>query len=130
LPWLLALGITVLLAGVLSGIDVFSVLGLALILYTLTMRSDAERSPFFWRARTLRRFGRLSYAFYMSFAVAEFVLVNLYRAAGWTPPSHAFIYAGAMVLITLALSTALHTLIENPCRRAVDRWLDAAAGGG
>ena len=49
------------------------------------------------RPAALLAFGRLSYAFYMSFAVAELVLVNLFRQRGWAPAGHPFCVRGRHV---------------------------------
>jgi peptidoglycan/LPS O-acetylase OafA/YrhL len=114
-------GLAVLAAAL--GFDLFVVVGIWLVLYSLAMRADAERPPMLHGTGWLRWFGLLSYAFYMSFAVIELILTRLFA----TPAAHAWLFALGMLGGTLALAMALHFAVERPARRAIDRWLDAQA---
>ena len=86
-------------------------------------RHEAGWQPLLGRPAALLAFGRLSYAFYMSFAVAELLLVNLFRQRGWVPAAHPFLFAGGMSAVTLALALALHRLVESPAKRRAERLL-------
>lgn len=107
--------------------DLISVVGLWLLLFALTMQADAEFPAMLGRRVFLHRLGLLSYAFYMSFALAELLVSQFFRRQGWAPASHALLFAGAMLAITSVLAVLLNRLIERPCRRAADRWLAAPA---
>lgn len=107
--------------------DVFTVAALWLLLFSLTMQADAERPPLIGRIQWLRQLGLLSYAFYMSLALAELLTVQFFRHHGWTPTSHSLLFAACMLVITLAAGVVLHITIEVPCRRAAERWLQPPA---
>jgi peptidoglycan/LPS O-acetylase OafA/YrhL len=109
--------------GVFLGFDLLALAGIWLVLFAFTMQADAERPALLGQAPLLRQFGLLSYSFYMSFAVAELLLSQWFRHQNWAPASHALIFAGGMLAITLILAVFLHTTIEVPCRRRVDNWL-------
>ncbi|GLR66169.1 acyltransferase [Acidocella aquatica] len=106
------------------GSDVLTVAALWLLLFSLTMQADAERPPLIGHIQWLRWLGLLSYAFYMSFALAELLLAQFFRHQGWTPASHSLFFAAGMLAITFAVAVVLHSTVEVPCRRAADRWLD------
>ncbi len=112
--------------GLYSGFEWFCAIGLWLILAACAMQADAQR-PAFFKSSFLRRLGLLSYAFYMSFAVAELITVQWFRGHGWSPAQHGLVFCGAMLDITLALALLLHVAVEQPCRRRVDRWLERPA---
>ena len=97
--------------------DFVAVLGLWLLLTAFVMQDEAGWRPLLGRPAALLAFGRLSYAFYMSFAVAELLLVNLFRQRGWVPASHPCVFAGGMFTMTLALALALHLAAERPAKR-------------
>ncbi len=117
------LGPVCLLFGVYSGFEWFCAVGLWLILAACAMQADAQR-PAFIQSAFLRALGLLSYAFYMSFAVAELLAVQWFRRQGWSPAQHALLFCSAMLGVTLALALLLHVAVELPCRRRVDQWLD------
>ncbi len=120
--WLALLGAGLAVIGAVYGWDVMTVEGIWLVLAALTMRADTGRKPMFGEARVLRMFGLLSYAFYMSFAISELLLAQMFRHAGWDPAGHKLAYAGAMIAVTLLLAVPLHVLVETPCRRMGDKW--------
>ncbi len=103
--------------------DFFAVLGLWLLLFACALRADAGWPPLLGRNAVLLAFGRLSYAFYMSFALAELLLVQGFRHLGWVPAAHGALFAGGMLAGTLALALALHVVVEAPARRRADRLL-------
>jgi peptidoglycan/LPS O-acetylase OafA/YrhL len=107
------------------GFNLVTVLGLWLVLFSFTMQADAERPPLFGMRPLLRRFGLLSYAFYMSFAVAELLISQWFRHQGWSAPSHAFFFFFGMLGLTSMIALVLHLVVEIPCRRVIDRRLDA-----
>jgi peptidoglycan/LPS O-acetylase OafA/YrhL len=117
----LVVGAALILVCAALGADFGAVLGLWLVLYALTMQADAERPPLLRGTGWLRGFGRLSYSFYMSFAVVELLLVRLLG----TPAAHPAAFALGMAAGTLALALALHFFVERPARRLIDGWLDA-----
>jgi peptidoglycan/LPS O-acetylase OafA/YrhL len=121
------LGATLIFIFLWGGLDVFTVIGIWMILFAFTMQSDAQRPPVLGRAPVLRWLGLLSYAFYMSFAIAELLVTQWFRYESWLPASHPGIFAASMLAITFALAVFLHITIELPCRRAADRWLDRPA---
>jgi peptidoglycan/LPS O-acetylase OafA/YrhL len=116
-------GAMLVLAGAGAKQDFFAVLGLWLLLFAFALRAEAGWPPLPGRPAALLAFGRLSYAFYMSFAVAELLLVQGFRLRGWVPAAHAGLFAGGMLAVTLALALALHVAVETPARRRADRLL-------
>jgi peptidoglycan/LPS O-acetylase OafA/YrhL len=116
-------GFLIVLLGAACGWDLMTVVGLALALWSLTMQADAERQPVFPEAGILRGLGLLSYSFYMSFALVELLLANLFRREGWAPADHALLFAVGMTAGTLILALGLYGIVERPCRRLADRWL-------
>jgi len=118
-------GAIIILLALLISTDVAVLFGLWLVLAGLTMHADAERPPLFRNNRVLRWLGKLSYAYYMSFALSEMLLAQLFRRLAWDPAGHMFAYAGAMTLLTFMLAVILHMLVEVPCRRFADHLLDA-----
>ena len=57
----------------------------------------------------------------MSFAVAELLLVNVFRQRGWVPAGHPVWFAACMLAVTLGLAVALHVAVETPARRGAWR---------
>lgn len=108
------------------GFDLTIVAGIWLLLFAFTLQADAQRPALLGSTRLLRGFGLLSYAFYMSFAVAELLISQEFRHLGWAPAQHGWVFGLGMLAITFALAITLHGLVENPCRRAADRWLAKA----
>jgi len=111
--------------GACAGYDWLSVLGLWGILIAFVMQDDAHYPPMLGSWRVLRWLGRLSYSFYMSFAVAELLISQAFRHLAWAPASHPFTFGVGMVAVTFALASVLYYGVETPCRRTADRWLDA-----
>ncbi|NNM55866.1 acyltransferase [Acidocella sp.] len=109
------------------GSDVLTVAALWLLLFSLTMQADAERPPLLAHPGWLRWGGRLSYALYMSFALAQLLLALLFRHQGWPPASHSLVFSGGILAVTFAAAVVLHTTIELPCRRAAGRWFNTPA---
>ncbi len=109
------------------GFDILTVLGLWFVLIAFAMQADAKYPAMLGKRPILRRFGLLSYSFYMSFAIAELLLSQWFRYEAWTPASHGLIFAAGMLAITLLLAIFLHVTVETPCRRAADRWLSRPA---
>jgi peptidoglycan/LPS O-acetylase OafA/YrhL len=109
------------------GSDTAVVLMLMLVIVAVTMRADAGRTPVFGTARPLLYLGRLSYAFYMSFATAELLVTQVFRHAHLDPAGQKLLFAGAMTVLSLAYAVILHVFIEVPARRAADKWLAAPA---
>jgi len=121
--WLTAIGFAAAAIGALTGLDFMTAFGLWLVLAALTMQADADRPPIFGKAPIFRFFGRLSYAFYMSFGTIELILAEFFRHQGWDPSQQKFLYLAAMSILTFALALILHVFVETPCRRLADRWL-------
>ncbi len=117
------IGFTAAAFGALIRLDFMAVIGLWLVLSALTMQADADRPPIFGNATVLRFFGRLSYAFYMSFGTIELILAQFFRHQGWDPSQQKLAYTVAMTILTFALALILHVFVETPCRRLADRWL-------
>ncbi len=122
--WIALTGAILAVIGAWFGWDVMTVEGIWLVLAALTMWGDTGRKPMFGQARILRGLGLLSYSFYMSFAISELLLANLFRHFGWDPASDKLAYTGAMTLLTLLLAVLLHVLVEKPFRRLGDKWLE------
>jgi peptidoglycan/LPS O-acetylase OafA/YrhL len=120
---LAGLGLALALVGAACGWDLMTVMGLALALWSLVMNADTERPPVFGPAPVLRWLGQISYSYYMSFALVELLLANLFRRQGWAPADHALLFSMGMTGLTLVLALALFTLVERPGRRLADRWL-------
>jgi len=113
------------LAGAALGLDLVTLVGIWAVLFAFLMQADAGWAPILGTRRLLRWLGLLSYSFYMSFSIPELVLCQFFRRAGWTPASHAVLFAAGMVAGTFVLAILLYTAVETPCRRAADRWLAA-----
>jgi peptidoglycan/LPS O-acetylase OafA/YrhL len=105
------------------GCDLAAVFGIWLILWAFLMQADADQPAVFGLRPVLNWLGRRSYAFYMSFAIAELLMSQYFQHSGWTPKSHALLFAAGMLAITLALAVCLYAVVETPCRRMADRWL-------
>jgi len=115
------LGMAVLTAAI--GVDLLAVVGIWLVLFAFLMQADAEWPAVLGRRPVLDWLGKRSYAFYMSFAIAELLMSQFFDRMGWVPKGHGLVFAAGMLAITLALATTLHMLVEMPCRRLADRWL-------
>jgi len=107
--------------------DMFAYVGLAAMLWGMLLQEVAEFPPVLPQFAPVLWLGRISYSFYMSFAIAELVVTQCYGHLGWAPQAHGWLFAAAMFGLTLALATVLNVVVEVPCRRAVNRWLDASA---
>ncbi|MCB5943594.1 acyltransferase [Acidocella sp. KAb 2-4] len=121
----LVAGLVLSVGGAALGVDLLAVTGLWALLFALLMQADTGWPPLLGERALLRRLGLLSYSFYMSFAIPELVLCQLFRRAGWTPASHAAVFAAGMVAGTFVLAILLYTAVERPCRRAAENWLAA-----
>jgi peptidoglycan/LPS O-acetylase OafA/YrhL len=115
-------GILLAVIGAAAGVDLLALVGIWLILYMFVMQNDAELPAVLGWRPVLDWFGRRSYAFYMTFAIAELLMSQYFQRHGWTPASHSLSFAVGMVVITLALAVTLYALVETPCRRLGDRW--------
>ena len=67
--------------------------------------------------------GLLSYCFYMSFAIAEMLTMRGFQHFGWQPTKEKLLFAAIMTALTFILAIMLRGFVEQPCRRAVNRWL-------
>jgi peptidoglycan/LPS O-acetylase OafA/YrhL len=105
------------------GVDLLAVVGIWLILFAFLMQADAERPAMLGRRRVLDWMGKRSYAFYMTFAIAELLMCQYFDHNGWTPGNHGLVFAAGMLVITLILALTLYVLVETPSRRLADRWL-------
>lgn len=119
------LGIAGAVLGAWLGSDTAVACMLLLVILAVTMRADAGRPPVFGTARPLLFLGRLSYAFYMSFATAELLVTQVFRHAHVDPAGEKSLFAVAMTVLSLAYAVILHVFIEVPARRVVDKWLGA-----
>ncbi|EKM99347.1 acyltransferase 3 [Acidocella sp. MX-AZ02] len=115
-------GAALILLGALT-VDVATVLGLWMLLFGLYMQYDAQRPPAFGRRPALHFLGLLSYCFYMSFAIAELLTVQLFRHLGWQPTDEKALFALIMTGLTFILAILLRGFVEQPARRAANRWL-------
>ncbi len=106
------------------GVDLAAVVGLWLILFAFLMQVDTELPPMLGQHPVLLWFGRRSYAFYMTFAIAELLTCQFFQHNAWTPKSHALLFVAGMLGLTLLLTVFLYALVEKPCRRWMDRWLE------
>jgi len=119
-------GLACILLGACAGFDLLSLFGLWFFLFALIMQADAHLPPVM-PLPFLRRLGLLSYAFYMSFALAELLVAQGFRHAGLAPARHGFIFVLSMLALTMAIAIVLHVAVERPCRRRIDSWLAGAA---
>ncbi len=120
----LAGGVILVLVSAAIGVDLAAVIGLWLVLFAFLMQADTELPPVLGRRLALFWLGRRSYAFYMTFAIAELLTCQYFQHSGWTPKSHALLFAASMLTITLLLTVSIYALVETPCRHWVDRWLE------
>ncbi len=108
--------------GTIMGIDLVALIGLWLLITSLAMQADAER-PSLLPSPVLRWMGQISYSFYMSFAIIELLVTQLFRHCGWAEARHGLIFLAIMLAGTLGLAIILYSIVERPCRRAADHWL-------
>jgi peptidoglycan/LPS O-acetylase OafA/YrhL len=102
--------------------DLISAVGLWLLITTLTMQADSERSSLL-PVPPLRWLGTLSYSFYMGFATIELLVTQLFRRAGWSIAGHGLVFSTLFAGCTFCLACVLFYTVERPCRRVADRWL-------
>lgn len=119
----LAAGLVVGIFAAAIGIDFLAVIATWLTLFAFLMQADAGRPAMLGSHPVLDWLGKRSYAFYMSFAIAELLMSQYFQHSGWTPRSHGLVFAVGMLLITLLLAVCLYAVVETPCRRLADRWL-------
>ena len=94
--------------------DALAVAGLWLFLAGLRC---AAAHPLLAPIPGLAWLGRLSYAFYMSFAIVEMIAAAAWRGLGIAPSAAPLPYVAASTATTLALALAIHRLIERPAIR-------------
>ena len=121
----LGIGGLLLLCGAVLGVDLVTVIGLWALIFTFYMQADAERPPVLGHRPVLHFLGLLSYCFYMSFAIAEMLTVRGFQYFGWQPVNEKLLFAATMTALTFALAVLLRGFVEQPCRRAANRWLQA-----
>jgi peptidoglycan/LPS O-acetylase OafA/YrhL len=118
-------GLTIGIIAASIGVDLMAVFGLWLTLFAFLMQADAQWPAMLGDRPVLNWLGRRSYAFYMTFAIAELLICQYFQRSGWTPRSHGLVFATGMLIITLGLASSFYVLVETPCRRMADRWLEA-----
>jgi peptidoglycan/LPS O-acetylase OafA/YrhL len=118
-----AAGLALVLLGAALPYDLISLVGLWLALVSLALLAHAGGRPVFGRPGILRALGLLSYSFYMSFAIIEMLLAQLYRRQGMDPAAHQLLYTAQMTALTFVLAAALYFIVERPFRRLGDRFL-------
>ena len=116
-------GVVLMLMGAVAGVDLVIVPGLWAILLAFYMQADAECPPVLGHRPVLNFLGLLSYCFYMSFAIAELLTVQLFDHFGWQPADQKLLFAVCMTLLTFILAILLRVFVEQPCRRAANRGL-------
>ncbi len=116
-------GVGLTLAGAVAGVDLVIVPGLWAILLAFYMQADTGLPPILGHRPVLRFLGLLSYCFYMSFAIAELLTVQAFRHLGWQPADQKLLFAASMTGLTFILAILLRGFVEQPCRRAANRWL-------
>lgn len=112
-------GVGLTLVGVALSCDIAAVPGLWALIFACYLQHGAEMKPFFGRARVLLFLGRLSYCFYMSFAIAGMLVYALFVHLGWRILGHGLLFALCVTLITFGLAVLLRGVVEGPCRRWV-----------
>ncbi len=122
----LLVGPVLTLAGALIGVDLLTVMGLWSLLFAFYLQADAQFPAILGRRPVLHFLGLLSYCFYMSFAVAELLTVQAFRHFGWQPADQKLLFAAMMTTLTFALAILLRGFVEQPFRRAGNRWLQPA----
>ncbi|HTQ71381.1 MAG TPA: acyltransferase [Acidocella sp.] len=118
-------GVVLALAGGVTGVDLVILPGLWAVLFAFYMQADAQRPPVLGRRPVLHYLGRLSYCFYMSFAIAELLTVQAFQHLGWQPAGRKLLFAACMTLLSFGLASLLRVFVEQPCRRAATRWLQS-----
>jgi peptidoglycan/LPS O-acetylase OafA/YrhL len=121
------IGIVLFSVFVVIGSDLMIVTGIAMIMFAFLMQVDAGLPALLPKMRAPLWLGRISYSFYMSFGVAELVISQAFRRAGWTPGDHGWLFALGMLVLTVGLAQILYTVVETPCRRWANAWLDVRA---
>jgi peptidoglycan/LPS O-acetylase OafA/YrhL len=116
-------GVGLVLAGAAAGVDLAIVPGLWALLFAFYMQADAQCPPVLGHRPVLHFLGLLSYCFYMSFAIAELLTAEAFRHLGWQPTDQKLLFAASMTLLTFIFAILLRGFVEQPCRRAANRWL-------
>lgn len=116
-------GTSLTVLGAVLGVDLVTVIGLWALIFAFYLQADAQLPPILGRRPMLRFLGLLSYCFYMSFAIAELVTVRAFAHFNIAPKDEKFIFAASMTLLTFILAFLLRGFVEQPCRRAAERWL-------
>jgi peptidoglycan/LPS O-acetylase OafA/YrhL len=114
------------LAGAAAGVDLITVIGLWSLIFAFYLQADADLPPVLGHRPVLRFLGLLSYCFYMSFAIAELLTVRGFAYFGWQPADQKLLFALVMPLLTFILAILLRGFVDQPCRRAANRWLQPA----
>jgi peptidoglycan/LPS O-acetylase OafA/YrhL len=100
----------------------------AIVVYALAdARASSSLPARLLAAPVVRRLGELSYSLYMVQGVSVFALgkvASADRFAGAATSVRLLVLA-AHVIGTLALAIALRSLVEEPARKALRRWLEA-----
>jgi peptidoglycan/LPS O-acetylase OafA/YrhL len=63
----------------------------------------------------------------MGFAPAELLVTRWFRREAWDPAGRGWLFAGVILALTLGIAGALYFIVERPCRRGIDGWLEARA---
>ena len=116
-------GATLVFVGSATGADLATVLGLWALIFGFYLQADAQRPPVLGRRPVLHFLGLLSYCFYMSFAISELFTLQVFRHFGWQPMDEKLFFAALVTGIAFVLAVLLRSFVEQPCRRAIDRWL-------
>ncbi|MDE8344932.1 MAG: acyltransferase [Acidocella sp.] len=105
--------------------DAGMVIGLWLVLAALTLDAQTAPTPMFGHRPWLTGFGHFSYSFYMSFAVAETIICQVFEQLHAAPAAHPALFATAMLASTLGFGGLLYATIERPARHYLDARLAA-----
>ncbi len=116
-------GLLLLLGGAVLGVDLVIVVGLWSLIFAFYLQADTQRPALLGRRPVLHFLGLLSYCFYMSFAIAEMLTMRAFQHYGWQPAEEKLLFAASMTSLTFALAILLRGFVEQPCRRAANRWL-------
>lgn len=116
-------GVGLTLGGAALSWDIMTIPGLWALIFACYLQHDAEMKPFFGRLPAMLFLGRLSYCFYMSFALAGMLVYALFLGLGWRIFGHGLLFALGVTVITFGLAVLLRGAVETPCRRLVNVWL-------
>ena len=119
-------GVGLTLVGAAFSWDIIVLPGLWSLIFACYLQHDAQMAPFFGKNAGLLFLGRLSYCYYMSFALAGMLVYSLFAQQGWALATHKSLFVLCVTCLTFVVAVLLRGFVELPCRRLVNAWVHPA----